>query len=125
MPSKLTKIAKQLLLIEQDLPYRLDYARDKMASVSDFEVFIFQQLWPSTATGFSGIGGQMLTSQVSYVFVPASCDQNCFVYFGGQFAYQVPYTEQFLTDVRCFSMASVSLKSKYAVKNIKTVKNEQ
>ena len=39
--------------------------------------------------------------------------EDCFVYFGGRFAYKVPYSEIFMDDVRKQRMAAVYGKGKY------------
>ena len=98
-------------MIEKDLLYRMDYSKEEKhfrVGFDDFDMYIFEQTWGSTALGFGGIGGQAMTSANTYVFVPVTCHQNCFVYFDGRFAYQVPYSESFMEDVRNHSMKSVS-----------------
>ncbi len=113
MPNKLTQMAREILAIESDLPYRFDYSQEQRPSLDDFELYTFEQVWGSTALGFGGIGGQAMTSARTYVFVPQSCDEKCFVYFGGRFAYAVPYSRQFMEDVAAGNMASVAMSGKY------------
>jgi len=113
MSNKLTQMARDILSIESDLPYRFDYSKGYRPSLDDFELHTFEQIWGSTALGFEGIGGQALTSARTYVFVPQSCDEKCFVYFGGRFAYAVPYSHQFMEDVAAGNMASVAKSGKY------------
>lgn len=111
MSNKLTDTALDLLMIEKDLLYRMDYSKeDKHFRVGfdDFDMCIFEQTWGSTALGFGGIGGQAMTTVNTYVFIPVTCHQNCFVYFDGRFAYQVPCSESFMEDVRNHSMKSVN-----------------
>ena len=111
MSNKLTDTALDLLMIEKDLLYRMDYSKeDKHFRIGfdDFDMFIFPQTWGSTALGFGGIGGQSMTTANTYVFIPVTCHQNCFVYFDGRFAYQVPYSKSFMEDVRNHSMKSVN-----------------
>lgn len=79
MPNKLTTIARELLSIENDLPFRFDYTKEKRVSVDDFEVHFFSQMWGDTTIGFGGIGGQAFTSANTYVFIPTNVDQPCFV----------------------------------------------
>ena len=69
------------------------------ATIDEFEIHIFEQIWGSTALGFGGIGGQAMTSAYTYVFVPQCCDQNCFVYFNGSFAYEAEYNSIFKEDL--------------------------
>ena len=94
-------MAKNILQIESDLPYRFNYKNDKYdhPTGNDFEIYIFQQIWGSTALGFEGIGGQAMTSAYTYVFIPVNINQNCFVYFDGKFAYEAPYSDKFMEDV--------------------------
>lgn len=111
--SKLIKIAKELLCIEEDLPFRFEYKDKRRITADDFELHTFEQVWGSTALGFGGIGGQAMTSANTYVFVPVDCDQKCLVYFGGRFAYKADYCEEFKKDLLAQNMASVAMSSKY------------
>ena len=112
--SKLIKIARELLLIEEDLPHRLDYTTAKhKVTADDFELFTFEQLWGSGTLGFGGAGGSVITSANTYVLVPATCDQQCIVYFGGRFAYKADYCEEFKKDLLAQNMASVANANKY------------
>lgn len=115
MPNNLTQMAKYILQIESDLPYRFNYKNDKYdhPTVNDFEIYIFQQIWGSTALGFRGMGGQAMTSAYTYVFIPVNTNQNCFVYFDGKFAYEAPYSDKFMEDVMNQKIAPVNLKGKY------------
>ena len=115
MPNNLTQMAKHILQIESDLPYRFNYKNDKYdhPTVDDFEIYIFQQIWCSTALGFGGIGGEAMTYAYTYVFIPVNTNQNCFVYFDGRFAYEAPYSDKFMEDVMNQKMAPVNLKGKY------------
>lgn len=111
MSNKLTETALDLLLIEKDILYRMDYSKEDKhfrVGVDDFAMYIFEQTWGSTALGFGGIGGQAMTTANTYVFVPVTCHQNCFVYFDGRFAYQAPCSKSFMEDVRNHSMKSVN-----------------
>lgn len=115
MSNKLIQIAREILAIEADLPYRLDYTETPRPDLDDFELYTFEQVWGSTALGFGGIGGQAITSARTYVFVPQSCNQKCFVYFAGKFAYAVKYSRTFMDDVKSGAMASVATAGKYMV----------
>ena len=119
MSNKLTEMARQILCIESDLPHRLNYAMSR-PTIDDFEFYQFEQAWADTTTGFGGIGGQAITIENTYVFVPLLDDQKCHVYFGGRFAYSVPYSGVFMDDVRRCIMASVAQSGKYQ----KAVQNE-
>lgn len=121
MSNKLTDTALDLLLIEKDILYRMDYSKEDKhfrVGVNDFDMSIFEQTWGSTALGFGGIGGQAMTTANTYVFVPVTCHQNCFVYFDGRFAYQVPCSKSFMEDVRNHSMKSVNQSKLYFKKAI-------
>ena len=113
MSNKLTQMAREILSIEADLPYRFDYNVNPHPTLDDFDLYTFEQMWGSTALGFGGIGGSAMTSARTYVFVPVSCNQKCFVYFAGRFAYAVNYSEKFMEDVRKGNMESVTKAGKY------------
>lgn len=113
MSNQLTQMAREILAIEADLPQRFDYSNGEKPSVNDFELHTFDQIWGSTALGFGGIGGQAMTAARTYVFVPISCNQKCFVYFAGRFAYFADYTSAFQKDLFACQMASVTQSGKY------------
>ena len=110
--SKLTRIARELLMIEEDLPFRLSPVKDQ-PTVEDFEIYTFEQLWGSTALGFDGFGGSAMTPATTYVFVPVGVEQKCFVYFAGQFAYSADFTESFKEDLCRHTMEPVYRSGKY------------
>jgi hypothetical protein len=111
-------MARELLCIEEDLPFRFDYKTTPRPSIDDFELYTFEQIWGSTALGFDGVGGQAMTSARTYVFVPITCDQKCFVYFAGRFAYAVDYSAAFMEDVQKCNMEPVFRKGKYIKENM-------
>ena len=115
MSNNLTEMAREILAIEANLPYRFDYSDQSHPTVKDFELHTFEQTWGSTALGFGGIGGQAMTSARTYVFIPMSINQKCFVYFAGRFAYAVDYSEKFMKDVLGGNMAAVYESGKYKV----------
>lgn len=113
MSNKLTDMAKELLIIESDLPYRFDYTVDR-PTVDDFNLYTFEQWWSDTTCGFGGIGGQALTPARTYVFIPNNCGQKCFVYIGSKFAYKADQCEALSEDIRQQNIASVTLaKARY------------
>ena len=116
MSNKLTNMAREILAIEADLPYRFDYSNNSNPTFDDFELHAFEQTWGSTALGFGGVDGQAMTPARTYVFVPVTCNQKCFVYFAGKFAYAVDYSEKFMEDVYNGTMESVTKSSKYKLK---------
>ena len=113
MGNKLTRMAREILAIEADLPYRFDYSDNSNPILDDFKLHTFEQTWGSTALGFGGVGGQAMTSATTYVFIPIVINQKCFVYFAGRFAYAVDYSEKFMEDVLKCNMASVDESGKY------------
>lgn len=114
MPNKLTKLAREILAVESDLPFRIDWKREE-ATVDDYEFRIFPQTWGSTALGFGGIGGQAITTANTIVCIPL-CNQKCHVYFGGQYAYSAEPGEKFMDDVLHERMEPVYRAGKYAQK---------
>ena len=115
MSDKLIQMAKDLLTIETDFPCRLEN-ETPLPTVDDFEIYCFEQTWGSTALGFGGIGGQAITTAMTYVFIPICCNQKCLVYFAGRFAYSVPYNDIFMSDVLARNMAPVYKSWKYNTK---------
>ena len=110
--NQLVGMAREILAIEADLPYRLDYTEEH-PTIDDFELYTFNQMWGSTTLGFSGVGGQTMTNARTYVFVPVTCHQKCFVYFAGRFAYQADYCSNLTEDIRSQNMAPVCHAGKY------------
>lgn len=108
----LTKMALELLQINENF---CCYVQEPTKiKVSDFELHTFVQVWGSTARGFPGIGGQTMTAQRTYVFIPVYCEkEKCLVFFGSRFAYAVPYSQKFIEDVKNEQVESVSRKEKY------------
>lgn len=116
MSNKLTDLAIEVLLVEKDIPFRIDYSKEDPLyrfNIDDFSVYIFEQTWGSTALGFDGIGGQAMTTANTIVLVPIRNNQDCFVYFAGRFAYSVPYSDIFGNDVMNYSVVGVNQISKY------------
>lgn len=113
MSNKLTEMTRELLDIEADLPYRLDYTENSRPHIDDFELHTFTQIWGSTTLGFSGIGGQAMTEARTYVFIPVSCNQKCFIYFGNRFAYEADYCDALKEDIGNHQMEPVIKAGKY------------
>jgi hypothetical protein len=118
MGNKLTKMASELLLIEEDLTFRMEFVNGKKPSVDFFRMYSFTQWWGSTALGFGGIGGQAMTEARTYVFIPEIDDQQAHVYFGSRYAYSVPReyispNSSFMEDIRHQNMEPVYRKEKY------------
>ena len=117
----LAHIAMELLCIDEDIRFRF---KNRNTRISDFEMFDFTQVWGDTTLGFGGIGGQAMTSARTYVFVPVGCEEECFVYFAGRFAYSVPYSRTFMEDVRNGRVVAKYEVCKYMVKEKKELKEE-
>lgn len=117
MANKLTRMAREILSIEDDLTLRvMSDPQTNNYSVDDFCLHVFEQAWGSTALGFGGIGGQAITAANTYVFVP-NFDGLCYVYFAGRFAYSAEYSEEFREDMCECDMAPVYKAGKYKNKN--------
>ena len=116
MSNKLTRMAREILAIEADLPHRFDYSNNLYPpTLDDFELHTFEQMWGSTALGFGGVGGQAMTTAITYIFIPIGINQKCFVYFAGSFAYAVDYSDKFMKDVLGCNVAAVHESGKYKV----------
>lgn len=118
MANQLTKMARELLAIESDLPYRIyddcvETKRKHTPSIDEYELHVFSQTWGSTTLGFDGIGGQAMTAANTYVFLPPESEMKCYVYFAGRFAYAADYTKEFYNDVKGQRMESVRRSRKY------------
>lgn len=109
----LRDMAIELLSIDRNF---YNYVKEPYKTrISDFELYTFVQMWGNTSGGFEGIGGSAMTNQRTYVFVPVPNigKENCLVFFGGRFAYCVPYSEKFMKDVINQDVAGVHEKWKY------------
>lgn len=82
------------------------------------QIISFEQSWPSTALGFGGLGGNMITTEYTTVIILEDLETNksfADVFFAGKFAYRVPYKSNSLVqkDIEGRSMASVLHSAKY------------
>jgi len=91
----LVKMAKELLDIHEEIKYYTGFGEFKE---DEYDIYIFEQMWGNTSGGFQGVGGSAMTNQNTYVLIP-KCEGKCFVFFGGIFAYKVPYSQKFIKDV--------------------------
>lgn len=106
---KLTRLAIDLLNIREDLQIRTNGEFTGDAA----EIWDFDQMWGSTALGFSGMGGQAMTTARTYVVMP-DYNSPVYVYFGGLFAYAVDeINDKFKNDLRNHRMASVLESGRY------------
>ena len=81
-----------------------------------YEFLSFVQPWGSTALGFGGIGGQMLTSAITTVVGREDPDgvPIFYVFFGGRFAYAIKNpNRRFHEDMHKGHMAAVYEIGKY------------
>ena len=102
---RINETANQLLNIQTDISQR--------TQCEDFDIFMFEQTWGSTALGFGGMGGQAITAATTFVLIPY--DEDCaFVYFGYGFAYRVDKpNKRFKEDILHGKMASVRESGRY------------
>ena len=104
---KITRIAIELLFIQDDIVKRI------RTYGTEFEIYIFDQVWPSTALGFGGFGGSAMTRATTYVLVPQG-EECAYVYFGDEFAYKVDkMTEAFKKDLDGHALDDVISSGKY------------
>ena len=83
----------------------------------DVTLYTFPQTWGSTALGFTGIGGQMMTQAQTTVIMVSTTHEYGAVFFGGKFAYSVEnVNEAFIKDVSQFHMEPVYKAGKYLTK---------
>lgn len=113
MSNSLVSLAREVLEIESDIQFRIKGRYEFRHTVDDFELVTFNQTWGSTALGFGGIGGQAITQARTFVFIPQVDNEDCIVYFGGRYAYSVPYSNAFMDDVHKGALETVSRKGKY------------
>ena len=129
--SKLVKMAKELLIIDEDLAGRLDYIRWREESKqlrgdvkNYYELYTFERRldadekksakykYVQSDEGERRVDETRtypLVTQRTYVFVPKQelPDEMCFVFFGSRFAYAVPYSEEFMNDVKAHNVADI------------------
>ena len=79
-----------------DMSYLKSVYYDKDDEIYDIKMFM--QTWSSTALGFGGIGGQMMTnaSTICIFWVSGYVD----IFFGGSFAYRKYKTDALLEDIK-------------------------
>lgn len=137
--SKLTQIARELLAIDEDLAGRVLHLQSKMPKITVgnvtltsgephdcYELYTFEQTWGNTSGGFEGIGGCAMTTERTYVLVPnGNFDDECFVYFGGRFAYSVPFSDEFMQDIRNHCVAGKKSYSRYLNTSENKIKGEE
>ncbi len=76
------------------------------------EVYSFPQTWDSTALGFTGFGGQTITTAQTVVL--SFYGYYAWVYFGGRLAYKIKNPNRvFYEDVMRHNMSAVFGSGKY------------
>ena len=116
--SKLTSMAKDLLVINEDFEWRHRGSAQEL-----YDLYIFEQWWPDTSCGFGGIAGQAFTACNVYAFVPKDHESipyvnielptDVIVYIGERFAYAVPKSELIMNDIKKHSILPVYNKDVY------------
>lgn len=72
----------------------------------EVEIYSFPQTWGSTALGFPGVGGQMMTTAQTVV---VTFEATAWVYFGGELAYRIDdwhRNDVFNADMRAHNLAA-------------------
>lgn len=79
----------------------------------EVEMYMFPQMWGSTALGFGGMGGQAMTS--AYTTVAADIQYGYYgVFFGEKLAYLVTDpSDEFFEDLKKGNMASIARSGRY------------
>lgn len=119
--SKLTSMAKDLLIIDEDFYMRSRDENHKYIDQEYYDFYFFDQWWPDTTCGFGGIGGQAFTQCPVYAFVPKAHDlskpikaqPDALIYIGNRFAYKVPKSNVLLDDISRNNIRSVYQKDIY------------
>lgn len=86
------------------------------AEPKDYNLSLSMQYWGSTALGFDDAwGGSTITISPTMVYYPRSTDTltECYIYFGGRFAYKVDYCQKLILDVCHNNVASTSQRKRY------------
>lgn len=120
--SKLTSMAKDLLVINEDFHWR--HKGEELPISQDlFDLYIFEQIWPDTSCGFGGIAGQAFTACNVYAFVPknkediryvnATVPTGVIIYIGERFAYTAPKSDLIMNDIKNHNIMPVYNKDVY------------
>ena len=76
--------------------------------VDELDIYVFPQVWGSTALGFGGIGGQAMTKALTTVIYDPYNDTG-YVFFDGELAYFYEHpSDKFFDDIRKMSMLPCS-----------------
>lgn len=79
----------------------------------NFELYMFPQTWGDTSLGFSGIGGQAITTAYTTVIIESNSNYYG-VFFGERLAYVIKEpNNMFCEDVQNMKMSNVAHSGKY------------
>ena len=108
----LPRIAKHLLMIDEELGFRVPYEYNKQ----DIIIKMFEQMWGSASGGFEGIGGCAMTTQMTCVIYNRQF-KSYHIFFDGRFAYSLEdgnYNEEmFIEDLKNESIKGLESSKKY------------
>lgn len=107
----LVQTAREILAINEDFLNHLN--NPYIHSLADYQMENFVQNWGNTSGGFESIGGDSMTSQRTYVFIPFVDKEDCHVYFAGIYAYSVPMSDKFMEDVKNHNIKGLKHKNYY------------
>jgi hypothetical protein len=120
--SKLTSMAKDLLVINEDFHWR-HVGELEPLSQDLFDLYIFEQMWSDTSCGFGGIAGQAFTTCNVYAFVPKNKEDipyvnvtlptEVIIYIGERFAYTAPKSDLIMKDIKNHNIMPVYNKDIY------------
>ena len=120
--SKLTSMAKDLLVIDEDFHWRHKGELEPL-SQDLFDLYIFEQMWSDTSCGFGGIAGQAFTTCNVYAFVPKNREDipyvnvtiptEVIIYIGERFAYTAPKSDLIMNDIKNHNIMPVYNKDVY------------
>ncbi len=102
-----------------------------MSTYHKFKMYVFPQIWSSTALGFDGCGGQAITEAYTTVVEmelrnidKRTCDIIYAVFFDGRIAYMCLNPNAiFLTDLKNMDMESQKKARKYENGNTKYIQS--
>ena len=92
----LVNMATELLQIQQQFQNYIKHP--DVYTTDDFDLTVFEQTWGNTSGGKEIIGGDSLTTEWTYVFIPKEriADREmCIVFFGASYGYQIPITNEY------------------------------
>lgn len=107
----INRLGHELEMVNKDLTERVNNR--------DYRPYLFEQVWPSTALGFPGVGGSAMTKAWTVVMLPTRPNLTALVYFGGEFAYEAEMNDEFQHDLACGRLASVMSSGRYRKKKVR------